>query len=136
MIKQLAHVCIITRDLKKTVQFYQALGLKPHFKFIKDKKVFGYYLASGAGTFVEVFENKGLKKSDAGALRHICFLVDDLKKLEKQLTRKKIKHAEPKFAVDQSWQMWTEDPNGVKIEFHEYTKASTQITGKDCNVTW
>ena len=33
-----------------------------------------------------------------------------------------------------SWQAWITDPNGVKIELHQYTKKSCQILGNDCVV--
>lgn len=39
---------------------------------------------------------------------------------------------EKKLGADQSWQAWTTDPSGVRIEFHQYTAHSSQVTGKDC----
>jgi hypothetical protein len=36
------------------------------------------------------------------------------------------------LGADHSWQIWTADPAGVKIEFHQYTNASCQTTGADC----
>ena len=41
---------------------------------------------------------------------------------------------EKKLGADESWQTWVTDPSGVRIEFHEYTEKSTQITGEDCIV--
>ena len=37
---------------------------------------------------------------------------------------------------DQSWQIWIEDPNGIRIEFHEYTEKSMQLIGGTCAVSW
>ena len=37
---------------------------------------------------------------------------------------------------DNAWQVWAEDPNGVRIEFHQYTDDSMQLVGGTCPVTW
>jgi hypothetical protein len=39
---------------------------------------------------------------------------------------------EKKLGSDQSWQIWTTDPNGVRIEFHQYTADSSQRTHNNC----
>jgi hypothetical protein len=43
---------------------------------------------------------------------------------------------EPKMGADHCWQLWRKDPNGIDIEFQEYTKESLQKTGGDCIVDW
>ena len=35
-----------------------------------------------------------------------------------------------------TWQAWTEDPNGVKVELFEYTPGSAQLVGGDREVDW
>lgn len=37
-----------------------------------------------------------------------------------------------KMGWDNSWQAWITDPNGIKIELHQYTDKSSQIVGSDC----
>jgi len=32
--------------------------------------------------------------------------------------------------------MWTEDPDGVNIEFHQYTENSSQVVGGTVEVNW
>ena len=45
MIKTLGHICILSKDLKRSRDFYcGVLGLKPHFDFFKDGELFGFYL--------------------------------------------------------------------------------------------
>lgn len=138
MITQAAHICIQTSDLKKTFDFYtKKLGLKLHFKFLKGAKVFGYYLDCGKMNFIEIFENKNAGKHDEnGLIKHICLEVKDIKALEKSLDKKKVEHTEPVLGCDGSWQMWIKDPNGIPIEFHQYTRKSTQVTKKNCSVSW
>ena len=41
-----------------------------------------------------------------------------------------------KLGIDQTWQAWTEDPNGVKVELFEYTPGSAQFVGGDREVDW
>ncbi len=36
------------------------------------------------------------------------------------------------MGADRSRQMWTQDPDGVRIEFHQYTPGSCQLTGAPC----
>jgi hypothetical protein len=41
-----------------------------------------------------------------------------------------------KLGADQSWQAWLEDPNGIRIELHQYTPDSSQLTRRTCVVDW
>lgn len=138
MIKQIAHLCLQAKNLEKTVEFYKkAFGFKVKFKFVNKKKVFGYYLGCGKNTFIEIFENKKLKcTSEEGPMRHLCLETPSIKGLDARLNKLKIKHTKPVLGADYSWQLWVEDPNGVRIEFHQYTGRSLQMTGGDCVVSW
>ena len=40
------------------------------------------------------------------------------------------------FGCDDTWQAWTADPDGVKIELFEYTDKSAQFVGGDRVATW
>ncbi len=136
MIKSLAHVCIFSRDLERTRQFYcVGLGLSVQFRFIRQGELFGFYLKVSEAQFIEVF----LREEASGGVAqigHICLETDDLETLRRDLTAKGIETTEPKLGSDHSWQMWLHDPDGTAIEFHQYTPLSTQYTGKDCIVTW
>jgi lactoylglutathione lyase/glyoxylase I family protein len=137
MIRQIAHLCIKTNILKKTLAFYQnGLGFKVQFKFIRKGKVFGYYLSCGKRTFIEIFRDKAAKKGLEGLIKHFCFEVSSLRDIQKRLDRKRIRHTDPKRGADNSWQLWIKDPNGINMEFHQYTQRSSQLTKRDCIVTW
>jgi glyoxylase I family protein len=57
-VRQLAHVCIFARDVDETRRFYEdVIGLKTVFNFLREGRIFGFYLDAGDRTFVEVFEN-------------------------------------------------------------------------------
>jgi catechol 2,3-dioxygenase-like lactoylglutathione lyase family enzyme len=56
MIKSLAHLCIFSKDLNRSLDFYSgALGLKRHFDFFKDGRLFGFYLQVAPNQFIEIF---------------------------------------------------------------------------------
>ena len=135
MIKQIAHICITANDLAETEAFYcDGLGMTRRFEFRKDDAQFGYYLEVGGTTFIEVFQ--GQAPGTDGGIRHMCLETDDIDALIARLDEKGIAHNDKKLGADQSWQVWVTDPNGVKIEFHQYTDNSSQRTGRVCEVNW
>lgn len=105
------------------------------FRFLRRGELFGFYLKVADGQFIEVF-----LRSEAGQgtpqIGHICLETDDLEALRSVLVGRGVETTEPKLGSDRSWQMWVKDPDGVAIEFHQYTSESSQRTGADCEVTW
>ncbi len=134
MIKQLAHICINSPDLELTKRFYiEALGLELGFEFEKDGNPFGYYIQVGNLTFVEVFKgDPGL----VGNINHVAIQVTDLDSLIARIRDAGFEVSDKKMGVDNSWQAWTTDPSGIRIEFHEYTENSKQLVGGKCIVNW
>lgn len=131
-VKQLAHVCIHSSNIEKSIAFYSdTLGLPVKFRFIKeDGSVFGAYFDAGNNTFIEVFKSDQDKPSEA-RLVHLCLEVDSIKDTLTSLETKGVKASEPKMGSDQSLQAWITDPDGVRIELHEYTVSSSQLTCAD-----
>jgi len=133
MIKKLAHVCIMARDLAETERFYcDLLGFERVFDFIREGNVAGYYLKVSGRTYVEVFQSGESTKPEGFPIRHICFEVDDIEATLKRLRDGGYEVTEKKLGADHSWQAWVTDPSGVRIEFHEYTDESSQVTGRNC----
>ena len=68
MIKQLAHLCFMSHQLPAMLAFYRdVLGLKVKFALKHDDGTpFGYYLATGSTTFVEIFDRAGAVKQWGG----------------------------------------------------------------------
>ena len=132
----LAHVCISTKDLDKTREFYcNLLGMDKVFEFKKAGATAGFYLRIAGDNFLEFFKDPTDYKNDS-PLRHLCFETSDLKGLRKDLAGKGLACTEPVLGGDGSWQFWIKDPNGIAIEFHEYTAESSQKTGKTVEITW
>lgn len=132
MIHNIAHVCIVTRDIAKTAEFYCGLlGLEKKYEFRKKGRCTGMYLDAGRGTFLEIFERETVPEHDS-SIAHFCFQVDDLDLIAEHLEKQGVVTAHKKMGKDGSWQIWIKDPNGISIELQEYTKNSSQITGEDC----
>jgi catechol 2,3-dioxygenase-like lactoylglutathione lyase family enzyme len=128
MITGLAHVCFTASDLARSEAFYRdALGLAHAFDFTNDKgEKFGVYLHAGGRTFLELFQGKVDPPAQGQAYRHICLEVDDLAATVAALRERGVDVTDPKLGSDQSWQAWLADPDGNRIELHQYTPRSWQ----------
>ena len=133
MIKDIAHVCLTTTDLAATERFYcEGLGFKKIFEFIRGGERVGFYLQVNERRYIEVFHRESVHLSDRHTMVHICFEVEDIDGVRHRLMSRHIDVTEKKMGGDGSWQMWATDPSGVRLEFHQYTPESAQLTGKDC----
>jgi catechol 2,3-dioxygenase-like lactoylglutathione lyase family enzyme len=133
MIKQLAHACIHAGDLEKTAEFYcNVLGCESGFDFIRNGQRFGFYIKLGNGTFIEVFERDAI--SGQGSIAHLALEVDDMDAMIARVKSHGYDIGDKKMGADHSWQVWLQDPNGVRIELHEYTPESCQLVGGTCHL--
>lgn len=137
MIKALAHLCIFSHDLERSRAFYcDVLGLKPHFEFHKEGKLFGFYLKIAEGQFLEVFSMDVTTEAGRQRIHHLCLEVADMDALCEKLSSHGIPMRPKKLGCDQTWQCWCKDPDGTDIEFQQYTPQSSQFTRTDCIVNW
>ena len=61
---------------------------------------------------------------------------DSIDAIKQRLTDNGIATTDKKCGCDHSWQIWCKDPNGVDIEFHQYTDQSLQLKGGVAEVNW
>ena len=135
MITGLAHVCLSAEDLAAVERFYcTGLGFEKAFDFIRNDQVVGFYLTLSQGGYVEVFQQDQIDVEAKSPILHFCLEVDDIEQVALRLTENGYEATQKKLGADQSWQMWTTDPSGVKIEFHQYTDHSSQVTHEDCRL--
>ena len=89
------------------------------------------------GNYIEVFQHprEAVVPDAPSPIRHLCLEVDDIESVSRALKTHGFEVSDKKLGGDQSWQAWTTDPSGVRIEFHQYTQTSAQRTGKDCILT-
>ncbi|RWL82096.1 MAG: VOC family protein [Mesorhizobium sp.] len=136
-VRQLAHVCIFAHDLEATRSFYRdVLGMDKRFNFLRDGRIFGFYLDCGGRSHVEVFEKHVASYSDRNQINHLCLEVEDIDAAIAHIRSKGIEVTQKKLACDNTFQAWISDPNGVRIELFEYTAKSAQFTGGDRVADW
>jgi len=135
--KRIAHINIGADDLKAAEHFYcEVLGMEKAFEFIKDGRVFGFYVRSGSDTYIEIFEQNEAANMQRPLLRHFCLEVEDIDTAIAQIRSKGWAIGDKRFGCDKAWQAWMKDPNGVDIEIMQYTAESSQFTGAACHVDW
>ena len=136
-IKSVAHVCIKTTDLAKTNDFYcGALGMTKQFNFTRKGRVIGGYFKAANDTFIEVFLADEVERLGKQVLNHFCLEAESVEALRNSLVARGLTVGELKMGADQSPQFWMKDPNGLDLEFQQYTPKSAQLTGRDVEVDW
>ena len=84
MIRALAHICIFSKDLERSRDFYcGTLGLKKHFDFHKDGRLFGFYLQVAPGQFIEIFQADAAAEIKQQRIHHFCLEVENIDALGK-----------------------------------------------------
>ena len=133
MITGIAHACFVVRNLDAALEFYQRqLGLTHAFDFKNEQGVrTGVYLLLGRRTFIELFQGAHGDASDAPSYKHICLEVDDIQATVKTLRKNAVQVTDPILGKDQSFQAWMTDPDGNRIELHQYTATSWQAPWLD-----
>lgn len=158
-IKEIGHLAFTCADLDASVAFYRdKLGFTTKFTIsygelldsmgpspdpetaarlgaIRDR-IWISYMDVGNGQFVELFDKGSatIPCVPTGAhlnYNHLALLVDDIHAAHAELVEKGVPiDTPPKLGLEGTWQMWSHDPDGNKIEFMQYTAASWQLTGK------
>jgi len=128
MIVGLAHVCYTVNDLEASIDFYQnKLGFSHAFDFVNDEgRRFGVYLHIGGRNFIELFEGKVDRSVKGYSYRHYCLEVDNIEDIASELRGRGVEVTQVKMGSDNSWQAWLTDPDGNRIELHQYTRESKQ----------
>jgi lactoylglutathione lyase/glyoxylase I family protein len=136
-VKQVAHVCIFAHDLEATRRFYEdVLGMDTQFNFLRDGKIFGFYLNAGGRSHVEVFHKAEADYGDRNQINHLCLEVENIDDAIAHIQSKGVDITKKKYACDDTYQAWVRDPNNVKIELFEYTEKSAQFKGGDRVADW
>ena len=119
MIRAVDHINVATLKLEQTRAFYEdALGLtsgpRPPFA------VAGYWLYAGDRPVVHLQEARGpVSPSEASALNHIAFLVDNLDAALSGLDRQGVAYELTTIPGTTTRQAFFLDPNAVRLELNE-----------------
>ncbi len=147
VIRELGHLAFRCRDVKESERFYtEVLGFERAFsltygeqsedtKFPKDKEWIVYLKVSDR-LYLELFDRENANKDgaadwDSFGYQHLALIVDDIEKMRARLVEHGVPvDSEPTLGVDNTYQMWSHDPDGNKIEFMQYTDRSYQVVGR------
>lgn len=132
MIMGFTHAAVRVIDIDKSLEFYcGVLGLPEKFRLYReDGSLRLVYLKVAERQFIELFPGASgpFVRPESAAVVHICFEVDDIQAIYRQLSSRGVAtNGEPKTGDDGSLQFWTQDPDGYPIEFHQFTPQSRQI---------
>ncbi len=114
----LDHITVITKDLKKTKDFYvNILGMniddnRPPFKFG------GIWLSLNKRAVVHVVvkEEHIIDENLLPTLDHVAFRAKDMKNIKLNLKKNSISYEEKVTPDNKISQIFLKDPNGIKIE--------------------
>jgi catechol 2,3-dioxygenase-like lactoylglutathione lyase family enzyme len=104
------------------------MGIPIHFTFERAGKRFGVYFKAGEGNYIEAFQVEKREIINTGIV-HFCLETDNIDGFIADMTHKGVECTEKKRGSDRSWQTWLRDPDGNRIEIHEYTPESAQRLG-------
>jgi catechol 2,3-dioxygenase-like lactoylglutathione lyase family enzyme len=128
MIIGLAHACFRVSDLERSVHFYcDLLGLTRAFEFRNaEGKKTGQYVHVGGRSFIELFLGEITPPVKTQSYGHICLEVQDINATVRTLRERGLEVSDVKLGLDHSYQAWVTDPDGNRIELHDYTLESWQ----------
>ena len=117
LLDSLDHITIITKKLNETKTFYiNILGMKinndrPPFDFD------GAWLDLNERPVVHIIVNKKhMNSTDKPTLDHVAFRANNIKSIKEKLDQHNISYEERITPDNQIHQIFTVDPNGIKIE--------------------
>jgi catechol 2,3-dioxygenase-like lactoylglutathione lyase family enzyme len=117
-IRQVDHINIASERLEETRAFYvDVLGLtegpRPPFRFK------GYWLYAGDRPIVHLQDSRGpVGPSQASALNHFAFIVDDFEGLIRRLEQHGVAYQRTEVPGTTVLQAFLFDPNGVRVELN------------------
>lgn len=96
------------------------------------------YLEWTEGHFIELFNEVDAHvdnpyQPEHYGFTHFAFVVDDIQAFHRQLIERgaeKYVDIAPTLNVDNSWALWFHDPEGNRIEVHQYGPTSYQVKGR------
>jgi len=109
------HFTILTDDVDKTVRFYgELLGLsvgpRPPFDFP------GAWLYASGAPILHVIGGRSRGELNAGVIDHMAFTATDLRAVKARFDASGTKYDLRRQAGAGTWQLFTYDPNGAKVE--------------------
>lgn len=128
-IKRLSHVSLGTPDLGRAVGFYRdVLGCSVAHEFRNETgEMYGAFMHSGDGTFIELFYDAELAYTHQSRFRHFCFECEDLQFTASRLRLMGFSPELKRGRTDGVLQTFIEDPDGNVVELQQHDEQSALL---------
>nr|WP_204671803.1 VOC family protein [Gracilibacillus alcaliphilus] len=130
MLKGIAHMAFVTKDMEKALHYYcDILGFKEVFELPDEQgNPWLKYLHVQDGQFIELFYGgeRSYHNQRAAGFAHYCLEVADIYQVAQLLEQHGILEVAPTQGKDFNLQCWSADPDGNKIEFMQIDSRSPQ----------
>ena len=115
MIVAMNHFTVIARDPRETLDFYVGLlglteGHRPDLGFP------GAWLYAGGRAILHVYFDRPVPSQRAGVIDHMAFTAKGLKETKARFDAQGVKYDLRQQAGAGTWQLFSYDPNGAKVE--------------------
>ena len=116
MIVGMNHFTVIAEDEHETLAFYVGLlgmtvGHRPELGFPG-----AWLYAGGPHAVLHMYFDRPMPAHRAGVIDHMAFSATDLKSVKARLDERGLKYDLRRQAGAGTWQLFTFDPNGAKVE--------------------
>ncbi len=105
MFTRIAHICLHVRDLRRSIAYYEKLGLSVKFRFSRQGSPFGAYLEIGPGSYIELFEQPDVEQVENRSIAHFCLESEDIEASIAMLRAAGIAFTEKKLGCDETYQI-------------------------------
>ena len=131
MVTGITHLALTVKDMETSKDFFcRVLGFKKAFEIHEPETGAPWivYLHAGGTQFVELFYNGARDNPWGPELRgfnHICFAVEDIQHFANHVESEGYTlDVKPRMGLDNNWQCWLTDPDGVRIEIMQISLES------------
>jgi catechol 2,3-dioxygenase-like lactoylglutathione lyase family enzyme len=116
MIVGMNHFTIIARDERATLDFYVGLlgmrvGHRPDLGFPG-----AWLYGEGPQALLHMYFDRAVPEPPAGVIDHMAFSATDLKAVKARFDAAGLKYDLRRQAGAGTWQLFSHDPNGAKVE--------------------
>ena len=116
MIVGMNHFTIVAEDERKTLDFYVGLlgmtvGHRPDLGFPG-----AWLYAGGTQAVLHMYFGRPLPTTRTGVIDHMAFTATDLKAVKARFDAAGVKYDLRRQAGAGTWQLFSYDPNGAKVE--------------------
>ena len=117
MIVGMNHFTVIAQDPQQTLDFYTGLlGLKEGPRPDLGFPGAWLYPEGGSHAILHIYFDRPVPSERAGVIDHMAFSGRDLKAVKARFDERGLKYDLRRQAGAGTWQLFTFDPNGAKVE--------------------